>query len=209
MGLILLLGSCTGCKKEAPVEPNLIDTITIVETPALDVVHLTALDRQTMFAIHQDGNYRWYETDILMKNFLDEETNGEVEEMVNVFQYIIDYEDNSYDTKVYKFQHFANGVYAEDSIAGFWYGDFPLEDSLIKISYDSAFALVQEVNLPKPHSRYAVLRNPVGPKACNPQWIFGNKKKQIWVDATTGEIRQSSPAFPEGEGFKMPLGEWP
>ena len=58
-------------------------------------------------------------------------------------------------------------------------------------------------------SRYVTLRNPIGPVAVNTQWIFGNIHEQIWVDAVTGDTKNSNPAFPEEKGFKMPLGEWP
>jgi hypothetical protein len=68
---------------------------------------------------------------------------------------------------------------------------------------------MMSVNFPKPHSKHVTLRNPVGPAAVNAQWIFGNIKEQIWIDAVTGEAKKSNPAFPEEKGFKMPLGEWP
>ena len=54
-----------------------------------------------------------------------------------------------------------------------------------------------EVNLPKPHSKHVVLRKQIGPKACNPQWIFGNITSQIYVDAVTGEVNSKNPAFDE------------
>ena len=206
MGVVLFFNSCTGCNGSG--ESSLVDTITI-DNPTLDAAHLTALDKQAMYLTHQDGNYRWYETQIVMKDFLDEETTGEIAELVNVFQYVTDCGNNSYDVKVYKFKHFADGTVANDSTEGFWIEDFPLVDSLVTISYDSAFALVQQVNFPKPHSRHVVLRNPIGAVEVNPQWVFGNVREQLWVDAFTGDIKNSNPVFPEEKGFKMPLGEWP
>jgi len=151
-------------------------------------------------------NYRWFETCVLMDDFLDEETDGSVNMVVNIYQ-VAKGDDKSFDVKVFKFQHLKDGTVLKDSVAGFWIEDNPLNDSTIKIDYKEAFNLVQKVNLPKPHTRNAILRNPLGPLDTNPQWVFGNIREQIWVDATTGEIRKSNPAFPDE--LKMPLGEWP
>ena len=84
-----------------------------------------------------------------------------------------------------------------------------LNEEDIKVNYKDAFEKMLEVNLPKPHSKNIVLRNPIGPVGINAQWIFGNIHEQIWVDAVTGKCKNSNPAYPEEKGFKMPLGEWP
>lgn len=139
--------------------------------------------------------FDWVETSVLLSDYLDEGCDGSYITVMNVFQAI---GNEDLDPKVYQFQHFVDGSIFEDSINGFWIEDFPLVDSLIKVPYDSAFNLVMQVNLPKPHSKNVILRDPVGPKPCNPQWVFGNVQSQIWVDAYTGEIRASNPAFPDG-----------
>jgi len=198
----VLFAACSGCSNTKEEQVGSIADST------LNVNHLIALDKQKMYLKYQDGTYRWFETGIILKEYLDGETDGTPEMVVNVFQTVIG-DSLSFDTQVYKMQHFDNGTFAEDSIKGFWIEDFPLVDSLIKVPYDSAFNLVMQVNLPKPHSKNVVLRTPIGPKACNPQWVFGNINSQLWLDAVDGTIRTSNPAFPEGEGFKMPLGEWP
>lgn len=162
------------------------------EITKIVVENTISTDRETMFL--KDSNYRWFETGILFENYLDEEGDGTISEVVNVFQ-TIEGDSISFDTEVFKFQHFSNGTFASDSVKGFWVEDFPLNEEEIKISFDSAYALINQVNLPKPHSRYCTLRKPIGPKDCNAQWIFGNVSSQIWVDAKTGEIRESNPAF--------------
>lgn len=164
-------------------------------TTKLVVENVISSDKQGMYLLH-GGNYRWYETLILLDDYLDEENDGSITEVVNVFQSIKDY-GKSFDTKVHKFQHFADGTCVSDSVDGFWIEDFPLVDSVKMISFDEAFKLMQEVNLPKPHSRHVCLRNPIGPKECNPQWCFGNIESQIWIDAVTGEAKSSNPAFPD------------
>ena len=193
-GIVMMFCQCSGCTtKDAKVS-------------GLNIENIISSDKETMY-VNYGGNYRWYETCAILNDFLDEENDGSFAEIVNIFQVVNGSEKEGFDTEVYKLQHFSDGTSATGSTKGFWIEDFPLVDSLIKVSYAEAYEKIMQVNLPKPHSKNVILRNPVGPKACNPQWVFGNIKSQIWVDATTGEINTSNPAFPEG--FKMPLGEWP
>ena len=192
--------SCNGCKnKEA-------DAV-LVEDSALNVENLISMDRQDMFMNHGQ-DYRWYETCMKLNYFLDEENDGSLQEVVNVFQAISEAGDG-YDTKVFKFQHFADGICAKDSVIGFWVEDFPLNEEMIKLTYQEAYDKLMATNLPKPHSRYCTLRKQVGPKAANPQYIFGNLKAQVYVDAVTGEVTDVNPAFGLGTNFGTPLGEWP
>lgn len=184
----------------------------VVGTPDVEVVdsmfveHTVALDRQAMFAKGVDNDYRWYETNIRLVNFLDEEYAG-IDEVVNVFQTVESRDEHSFDTVVYKFQHTAEGT-VEGSTHGFWIEDEPLNDEQITVTFVQALEKVNEVNLPKPHSRYAVLRKQVGPVDANPQWIFGNVRAQLYVDAVTGEVSTENPAF-KGLNLGTPLGEWP
>jgi hypothetical protein len=183
---LILFCSCNDCKNE---KNDVVPDTMVVE-------NIISTDKQAMYLINE--NYRWYETMILLNNYLDEENDGSIAEVVNVFQAIKDYNEKSFDTKVYKFQHFADGTYAVDSVDGFWIEDFPLVDTVKIIPYKEAYQLVNQVNFPKPHSRHVCLRNPIGPKECNPQWVFGNIESQIWIDAVTGEAKNSNPAFPDG-----------
>lgn len=191
--------SCSSCNKNKEKENTEVVT-------DLNVENCISADREKMFLSH-GKDYRWFETCMRLKSCLDEDNDGTLEELVNIFQVIIDSE-SGYDTKVYKFQHFSDGVIAQDSTIGFWVEDSPLETETIKITYKEAFDKLMATNLPKPHSRYCTLRKQVGPKPCNPQYIFGNTKSQIYVDAVNGNVTDKNPAF-EGGGFKMPLGEWP
>ena len=177
----------------------------VVEPAPLNVENTISVDKEKMY-LTSGEDYRWYETLILLNNYLDEENDGSIAEVVNIFQKVTNRDEHSFDTEVYKFQHFADGTCVIDSIRGFWVEDFPLVDSLITITYDKAFELTNQVNLPKPHSRHVCLRNPIGPISVNPQWVFGNIESQIWIDAKTGEAKNSDPAFPEEQEFKT---SWP
>lgn len=173
----------------------------------LVVENVISLDRQAMNLAH-GGNYRWFETGVQLKNFLDEENDGAIDLVVNVFQVVEEYDSTSFDTFVYKYQHFSDGSFNEEGVHGFWVEDYPLENEVIKVTFKEAFERVQEVNLPKPHTRQVVLRKQVGPVEANPQWIFGNLHSQIYVDAVTGAVSKDNPAF-DGLNLGTPLGEWP
>jgi len=197
--------SCTGCSSSKE-DIKLQDSV--VATTVLDVEHSIALDRQAMYVNYKD-NYRWYETEILLPEFMDSDSATSNPEMiVNVLQSIVE-EGNGADVWVHKFQHFKNGEIVHDSIQGFWIENYALNDEVIKLNYIEAWDKMMAVNFPKPHSKHVTLRNPIGPVAVNTQWIFGNIHEQIWIDAVTGDAKNSNPAFPKEKGFKMPLGEWP
>ena len=197
--------SCTGCNSSKE-DIKLQDSV--VATAVLDVEHSIALDRQTMYVNYKD-DYRWFETEILLPEFMDSDSATSNPEMiVNVLQSMVE-DGNGADVWVHKFQPFQNGEIVHDSIQGFWIENYALNDEVIKLKYTEAWDRMMQTNFPKPHSRYVTLRNPIGPVAINTQWIFGNIHEQIWVDAVTGDTKNSNPAFPEEKGFKMPLGEWP
>ena len=207
---VISFSSCNGCSKQT-TDAALSDTIEVVvndTTVALNVENAIAMDRQAMYLAH-GGDYRWYETDILLPEFMDsEDATSEPVMIVNVFQTVVE-RGNGFDTWVYKYQHLNNGEVLTDSVQGFWIENYPLEDKPISVKYAEAWEKIHEVNYPIPHSKHVTLRNPIGPVAVNTQWIFGNIKEQIWIDAVTGEAAGSNPAFPAEKGFKMPLGEWP
>ena len=200
----MFFSSCSSCGNQNTSETN----TTVSPENVINVEHTIALDRQTMYVNYKD-NYRWYETEILLPEFMDSDNATSNPEMiVNVLQSIVE-EGNGADVWVHKFQHFKDGTIAHDSIQGFWIENYALNDEVIKLKYTEAWDRMMAVNFPKPHSRYVTLRNPIGPVAVNAQWIFGNIHEQIWIDAVTGDAKNSNPAFPAEKGFKMPLGEWP
>ena len=188
------LNSCNSCSVNE-----------VTGTP-VTVENLISLDRQSMFTKYAE-DYRWFETGIQLKDWLDEENDGAIDLVVNVFQAVEERDSGSFDTFVVKFQHIDGETY-EEAVHGFWIEDFPLENEAIVVSFEEAYDKIMAVNLPKPHTRQVVLRKQIGPNPCNPQWIFGNLHSQIYVDATTGEVRDYNPAF-EGVNLGTPLGEWP
>lgn len=167
-----------------------VEPVPQVVTIAVDKTIKADLDSMT--AKYGDKDFRWYESLILLEDYLDSDSDMKVAELVNIYQVV-----NDGDVYVYKTQHFSDGTVTTDSIHGFWIEDHPLNYNDLKISYAKACELISQVNLPKPHSRHVCLRLPIGPLDCNAQWVFGNVEEQIWIDTKTGEARSSDPAFPD------------
>ena len=166
-----------------------------VEVGEFNVEHVIAVDRQDMF-MNYGETYRWYETCILLKEYLDSnEASNEITGISNVFQ-VYRVEDECIDTDVVMYTHTADTAIV-DVKHGFWVDDFPLNEELIKVTFEEAYQKVMEVNYEKPHSRQCVIRKPIGPINCNPQYIFGNIHSQIYVDATNGNVTDKNPAFNE------------
>ena len=208
--LVLGFSSCTGCGNNTQDEVVKDSTELVLKDSvvAINVEHAIAMDRQAMYLKFKD-DYRWYETDILLPEFLNaEDVTSDPVMVVNIFQSVVK-RDEGFDTWVWKYQHLNDGTVLKDSVRGFWIENQPLNDEVIKLKYTEAFDRIMQTNSPKPQSKHVTLRNPVGPIQINTQWIFGNIHEQLWVDAVTGDVKNSNPAFPEEKGFKMPLGEWP
>lgn len=171
----------------------------------LVVENTISMDRQYMF-MNYGNDYRWFETCIVLGSYLDEECDGSIVAVSNVFQYVKERE-KSADVYVVISSHTLEGSSIEVK-HDFWIEDYPMNDDAVKVSFMQAYENIMACNCPKPHSKNVVLRKMVGPVAANPQWIFGNLRHQVYVDAVTGEVSTKNPSFPEGY-VGGPLGEWP
>ena len=197
-----MFASCNSCKKTDTTLQN-TETDSVAE---LVVENVVSTDKQDMF-LNYKNDYRWYETCIVLKDFMDDENcDGTVSAVSNVFQYLENETETSADVYVVLYTHTMDTTAVEVKNA-FWVGDFPMNDEAIKVTFKEAFDKMMQANCPKPHSRHCVLRKEIGPVDANPQYIFGNTEAQVYVDAVTGDVNPNNPAFPKG--FQMPLGEWP
>lgn len=182
----LTLSGCKGSKSEKKNDvPVLVQGKFVVE-------NIISADKQYMF-VNYGGDYKWFETNVLLKGYLDEDGSGDIDGVSNVFQ-VSQVEQDSGDSYVILMAHTPTA----DSIDvkhGFWIEDCPMNDDAINITYRQAFDAIMRANYPKPHSRQCSLRKPLGPKDCNAQWVFGNTRAQLWVDAVTGSVATSNPAF--------------
>ena len=186
----LFMMSCS-CEKNKPTEDVAVND----STAGFVVENLTGMDRQKMFQDY-GKNYNWYETCIVLKDFLDsEETDGTVTGVSNIFQ-VSEEKGSGVDVHVIMFTHVEDSTQV-DVINSFWVEDFPMNEDAIKLTFKEAYDRVMAANAPKPHSRQVVLRKQIGPNPINPQYIFGNQTAQLYVDAVTGDVRTKNPAFPE------------
>ena len=205
---VVLCFAMISCDKNKNAVPNdvKVDTTQVVDgqTAELNVENLVNLDKQYMFNTY-GKDYRWYETCIVLKDFMDEENDGTVTGVSNIFQVVFE-KGNGADVNVVMITHVGDSTQV-DVKRGFWVEDYPMNDDVIKVSFKEAYDNVMAVNYPKPHSRHIVLRKEVGPQDANPQYIFGNSQAQLYVDAGTGNVVDKNPVFPAN--LNMPLGEWP
>lgn len=150
-------------------------------------------DKEYMM-LNYGGEYTWFETTAVMKNYLDEECDGSIETVGSVFQVLKEDDEGDKDTEVIFTTHTETD---NDYIVrhGFWVMDQELNNVAMFLKFDDAFAKVIESDYPKPHSRYCVLRKQVGPKESNPQYIFGNEKYALFVDAISGEVTDQNPSY--------------
>ena len=205
MVLSFAMISCDNNKNAVPNDAK-ADTTQVVDgqTAELNVENLVNLDKQYMFNTY-GKDYRWYETCIVLKDFMDEENDGTITGVSNIFQVVFE-QGNGADVNVVMITHVGDSTQV-DVKRGFWVEDYPMNDEAIKVSFKDAYDKVMAVNYPKPHSRHIVLRKEVGPQDANPQYIFGNSQAQLYVDAGTGNVVDKNPVFPAN--LNMPLGEWP
>jgi hypothetical protein len=171
---------CSSCQSENKKQEGVAELI---------VENTISADKQYMY-LNYGKNYVWYETVIKMKGWLDGETTDAVDSLYNVFQAIID----DGQPRVIFISHKLD-TSSVDVKNGFWVEDYDMSKDNVKLTYKQAFDRVMQSNYSKPHTKNCILRKPIGPKDCNPQWCFGNIDSQLWVDAVTGEVTDSDPAF--------------
>lgn len=208
LGIGLLMGLYSCDPKNKTQEAAVPDKEIVAECDGiLNVETAVSADREYMY-LHYQNDYRWYEAQIVLSDYLDAEgQTGAIESITNVFQVVTPYDSVSADVEVVMFTHTPNDVLIIEK-HGFWVEDIPLNDQNINLTFAQAYDKVMSANCPKPHSRHCVLRKEVGPVDANPQYIFGNSRAQLYVDAVTGEVSNNNPAFGDS-GLAKPLGEWP
>lgn len=226
--LLMIIGmlatGCSSCQSEKKKQVVESDSVAVIDStvviPAVgddidgvipdltaSVENIIATDRQTMYGLADAQDYKFFECDIKLCDFLNaEDCDGKILSVTNVFQQIIE-RGKGYDTKVWMFTTTGKGTVQVLNDNAFYIENEPLNDEPMPITYEQAFERIMKANVVKPHSRNCILRKPIGPTPCNAQYIFGNRRQQIFVDAITGEVRTKNPAF---DGYlNKPLGEWP
>lgn len=146
-----------------------------------------------------DTTFVWYEVEFILNDYFDnEECDGTIKEFTNIFQVVTPIDSVNTNTFVVKMIH-AGKTSAVETEEGFWCEDVAMIKDRMQITYNDAYQRMTESNYPKPHANTCTLRNALGPKIANSQYIFGNATGQIYVDAVTGDVSDQSPAFDEVE----------
>lgn len=182
--MAISLSSCNWFKNESENEIDNKTEITIEDLVCEDTKYMVE---------NYDTSFVYYETEIILNNFLDEECDGSFETVTNIFQTFAD-NDTLQKPTVFMFIHEGDSTQIEN-VTGYWLEDIALRDGDIVINYKDAYQKLIETNFPKPHAKTCTLRNEVGPCQSNAQYIFGDINSQLYVDAVTGEVLENSPAF--------------
>ena len=213
----MAFASCSSCKgnnseqanapEEQSVEPVAPwhDYDGVVQDFTAGTGHIQALHRQTMYGIIQHlqdegheialNNYQWRNSRVLLNDTVTAENIDDLH-VVSVRD-VFFYWDNQRGPQVqYITDHVKDGQQIPYPISDVWIEDTDMSDAPIKLSAEEALMKLKEYNgvLPK-DCDFIILRLPVGPKDCNPQWTFGDIGDVLFIDAVTGEVRDYDPAF--------------
>jgi len=188
---------CASDKNDTPTDSTSLTVVNVAaNTPfTADVTQITAMDRQQMYTVSE--NYNWFETNVKLAGTVDTLVTPDVEFIANIFQTSTEVPGGGYFTTVYCTRHTATSNETEVKKDAFWLEDNDLNTADGEyLPFSTIFQKLKESNCVQPKSQYVTLRKQVGPKAANPQWIFGNDNRGIvWVDAFTGEVSTKNPAF--------------
>ena len=192
--------SCKGCTKSE--SPKIDDPVALVyhdyDGVAQDftagTAHVQALHRQTMNALTEGADFEWRNSRVVLSDTLgfDNIDQLRVTDVIDVFQYW-----NEQGPWVqYIASNAVKGVQIPWPINDIWIEDANLSDKPVKLSAEDALARLKQWNGVLPNGcNFITLRLPIGPKDCNPQWVIGGVYDPLFIDAVTGEITDSNPAF--------------
>ena len=192
----LMISSCKGCKGDTPKNDGqeaYHDYDGVVEDFTAGTAQIQALHRQTMYNLAGGVKYEWRNSRVILNDVITMENIDElhVTDVNDVFCYW-----NERGPWVqYVNSNVKYGVQIPWPINDVWIEDSDLSNLQIQLSAEDALQRLKEWNGIIPPATFLTLRCPVGPKDCNAQWVIGNVYDVIFIDAVTGEINDSNPAF--------------
>ena len=194
--------SCSGCSGEpaAPVG----DYDGVAQDFTAGVEHIVALHKQTVYNLYKGEKYAWYETRVLFGDSIKAGTLDDLKatDVTDIFQLFDPARSQTISTNVEK------GTIIPRPIYDIWIEDIDMSGAEIKLWPEDVLERLKAWDGILPPAVGMTLRQPLGPRRCNPQWVIGNIFQVIFVDAVTGDITDWCPAFPV-PGVEGPLGEWP
>lgn len=199
LAVMALVCSCNGCKGETPKidDPVVVyhDYDGVVQDFTAGTGHIQALHRQTMASLTGGKEYQWRNSRVVFNEAVTFENIDDLH-VVAVNDVFFYWDSQKGPMVQYINSHVKYGVQIPYPINDVWIEDADMSELPIKISAEQALMRLKEWNgiLPK-DCNFIILRLPVGPKDCNPQWTFGDVDDVLFIDAVTGEIRDYDPAF--------------
>ena len=204
----IMATGCTSCQSENKKQETVYhDYDGVVQDFTAGVSHIQALHRQKMYNIIQFlkeqgheialNNYQWRNSLVILNDTVTAENIDDLH-IVSIRD-VFYYWSNKFGPQVqYITDHVVYGTQIPYPISDVWIEDRDMSNAPIKLSAEEALTRLKEWNgiLPK-DCNFIILRLPVGPKDCNPQWTFGDVGDILFIDAVTGEIRTWNPAFSE------------
>lgn len=204
----IMATGCTSCQSENTKQETVYhDYDGVVQDFTAGVSHIQALHRQKMYNIIQFlkeqgheialNNYQWRNSLVILNDTVTAENIDDLH-IVSIRD-VFYYWSNKFGPQVqYITDHVVYGTQIPYPISDVWIEDKDMSNAPIKLSAEEALTRLKEWNgiLPK-DCNFIILRLPVGPKDCNPQWTFGDVGDVLFIDAVTGEIRTWNPAFSE------------
>lgn len=204
----IMATGCTSCQSENTKQETVYHNYDgVVQDFTAGVSHIQAIHRQKMYNIIQFlkeqgheialNNYQWRNSLVILNDTVTAENIDDLH-IVSIRD-VFYYWSNKFGPQVqYITDHVVYGTQIPYPISDVWIEDRDMSNAPIKLSAEDALNRLKEWNgiLPK-DCNFIILRLPVGPKDCNPQWTFGDVGDVLFIDAVTGEIRTWNPAFSE------------
>ncbi len=205
-----MLTSCNGCGSKSAESADVTPTAAndydgVVQDFTAGVDHIIALHKQTMFNLANGQEFQWRNLQVAFNDSIKAETLDclHITDITDVFFY---WSEGSW--VQYISTNVKKGTIIPDRIRDVWIEDSDMSEVEIRLMPEDVLNRLKEWNGVIPSSWGMVLRLPVGPRNCNAQWVVGNARSPLFIDAVTGEITEWNPAFPI-PNVNGPLGEWP
>lgn len=215
MAMVCLMATgCSSCQSEKKKQEVVYhDYDGVVQDFTAGISHIQSLHRQTMYMTLGVKEYAWRNSKIVFNDSITAENIDDlhVTDINDVFYY---WDGQKGPQVQWVNSNVKKGVQIPWPINDVWIEDDDLSEAPIKLTPEQAMQRLKEVNCPIPPAKSMTLRLPLGPVACNPQYVVGDVYDVLFIDAVTGEVSNWNPAFNPKKGVKggdfgKPLGEWP
>lgn len=191
--------SCNGCKggqepKDEEPEVECHDYDGVVQDFTAGTEYIQALHRQTVNRVLGIKTFEWRNSKVI---FNDEITYENIDDLhITDINDVFFYVNEKGPWVQYVNSNVKGGLQIPWPIQDIWIEDRNLSDAEIILDAESVLQKLKEWNGVLPQGAKSIsLRRPTGPKDCNAQWVLGSIDNPLFIDAVTGDVRDSNPAF--------------